>query len=43
MKCSSSHCRVPKVGDKEIDLHVFYREVTARGGLEQVTFVFKKV
>ncbi|KAJ7553907.1 hypothetical protein O6H91_06G117700 [Diphasiastrum complanatum] len=28
--------KIPKVGDKDMDLHLLYSEVTAHGGLEQV-------
>lgn len=29
-------CRIPKLGGNDLDLHVLYKEVTSRGGLEQV-------
>lgn len=29
-------CRIPKMGGKDLDLHVLYVEVTQRGGLQQV-------
>ena len=28
--------RIPTIGGKELDLHVFYIEVSGRGGFEQV-------
>lgn len=29
-------CRIPKLGGNDLDLHLLYKEVTSRGGLEQV-------
>eukprot|EP01018_Ginkgo_biloba_P030517 Gb_24776 [translate_table: standard] len=33
------HLRIPKIGGRDLDLHLLYKEVTARGGLEMVPSV----
>lgn len=31
--------RIPKMGGKDLDVHLLYREVSSRGGLQAVSFL----